>query len=185
VLEKLWRIILIPINKLISVDLIVILQPRISYKNIALTSSYDLIFHEIRSELCLINETSHQEFLFEADIVMTDFELSLINSVQKKMQGSQQKCCYFHWLQALWRYAGKIRMRTKEIVSKTREIIMALSLLCFLNRTNLKSCFEVIRSHYLTIFKEEAIKQFFDYWYLSCLRLLSSRLTHFWKPGSV
>ena len=63
--------------------------------------SYDLIFNEINSILFVLSKQNRQQYELNFDIVTTDFELALINSVKNNMMNLMQKGCYFHFLQAL------------------------------------------------------------------------------------
>ena len=40
---------------------------------------------------------------------------------------------------------------------------MALSLLCFLRKSNIEKCFAVIKNHYINLYEEEPVKTFFSY----------------------
>ena len=120
-----------------------------------------MIFNEINSILFVFSKQNRQQYELNFDIVTTDFELALINSVKNNMMNLMQKGCYFHFLQVLWRYASKVGLRKENMVPATREIIMALSLLCFLRKSNIEKCFMVIKNHYINLYEEEPVKIFF------------------------
>ena len=125
--------------------------------------SYENIYLEIDSILSQISEDTSNLYKYDADIWISDFELGQINTLIKRKPQSIKKGCYFHFLQCLWENTRKIGLKVKEMIHIMREIITALSLLCFLRRSNIESCFNVIKKHYNEIYNNEKIIQFFSY----------------------
>ncbi len=125
-------------------------------------SNYANIFDAIKSELTSINEKIGSNLALEADYLMCDFEDALLQAIKKKVRG-KQKGCFFHWMQALWRYAIKLKLKNQDTVLIIREAILALSLLCFIKQCNVLDCYEAIKNHYLEKCKNENFQEFFIY----------------------
>ena len=126
---------------------------------------YNMIFFEIKNLLHFLSKQSSNEYLLTLLTLMTDFEQALINTAKVHFENTRLKGCYFHWLQALWRWAIKNKLKNKENSHRTQEIINALSSLCFLKPNLVRQAFESIKIYYLNNVHYKIYKEAFNYFY--------------------
>jgi len=75
--------------------------------------------------------------------------------------------CFFHFLQCWWNKAGKLVLRKKSIVQKTRNLIFNLKLIPFMNLEKAREFYLLVKAH----FNQDEFNKFYDYFELTWLIL--------------
>jgi len=97
--------------------------------------------------------------------IMTDFSKSLMNSVKNQLILHDEEAkivpCFFHFCQCLWRKASSLGLRKKDLVKRTKLVILNLKALCFRKTEKVEYYFQKIQ----TVFTlgESAYKPLFRY----------------------
>jgi len=108
-------------------------------------------------EFLLIFKTYYPEENFYLEIITTDFELALLNSLHKSFSTSQQSGCFFHWLQCQIRSFGSLSLLKKEVRKTTFQLLVLMSSLCFINPDYIPRLFTEIKE------KFNDYEEYFDY----------------------
>ena len=108
-------------------------------------------------EFLLIFKTYYPEENFYPEIITTDFELALLNSLHKSFPTSQQSGCFFHWLQCQIRSFGSLSLLKKEVQKTTFQLLVLMSSLCFINPDYIPRLFTEIKE------KFNDYEEYFDY----------------------
>ena len=102
---------------------------------------------------------------FNPSIITCDFSKSNISSIKKVYPKTTIITCFFHLIQAWWRKAALFKLRTKNIITKTRTLIFNLKLLPFMNKDTAIDFYNEIKN----TFDDEIFNEFYEYFELTWL----------------
>ena len=99
------------------------------------------------------------KYNFNPVFITCDFSKANISAINKTFENCLIITCFFHLIQCWWRKASTLKLRKKNIVSKTRILIFNLKLLAFMDIGRAIEFYDTIKTTYY----EEQFSEFFDY----------------------
>ena len=99
--------------------------------------------------------------------VMSDFEKALRNSISLVWPEAKVQGCYFHYCQALWRYANKLGLKAEDHIDTTKVVIALLKILLSIPITAKRSYYDSLKSLILSASAnrtKELCTKFFAYY---------------------
>lgn len=70
--------------------------------------------------------------------------------------------CFFHFSQCIWRKASKLGLRQKEVLLSTKELILNLKCLAFIDLDAIENRFSMIKEKFGSINKFEELLKYFE-----------------------
>lgn len=132
--------------------------------------NYNILFDEFFSILKHYNP----EFNLSPEIITTDFEKALLNSIEKKFPSSLRSGCLFHFLQSQIRNFQLKGFLTKEHRKTSYQVLSLISFLCFIQPVKISSVFSQIKELYSNY------SDYFDYFESTWLKGYSIQLWNYW-----
>ena len=84
------------------------------------------------------------------NLMMSDFEIALRNSIKNSFPKAILDGCYFHYSKLLWNYAKKLGLCSKSNLKKTKLFIFLLKIYPYIKLDDKREFFTEIDEHYKT-----------------------------------
>ncbi|KAI5644396.1 MULE transposase domain-containing protein [Phthorimaea operculella] len=121
--------------------------------------------YQIFIEIIISYINQHLEISAEPQIVITDFELAVINAVKKAFPNCTHKLCFFHFTQIIWRNieaAGLSKLYSTDTVFAHQ--MRHLSALAFLQPHEIPPAFKMLKKEVLPRAAKKLLKWFERYY---------------------